>query len=218
MAHIIITKIEASDWSEIIQGHFRAFQQEPFQQLIHGEDTPRNQQIFKERSLKQFATQSNSIWLKAIDTNNGRKIAGVVNYKLRPAYVPLSRPELKLEDMIWLKDLEDKKILDVMFRDIVDRKLRLLREGHIELDALFVLPEYRGQGIASQLIKWGCDLASHLMVPVWLEASIMAHPVYLRHGFVDIEHGHYVMGKWDVEYYVMRLEPKALEVKVKMEN
>lgn len=131
MAHIIITKIEASDWSEIIQGHFRAFQQEPFQQLIHGEDTPRNQQIFKERSLKQFATQSNSIWLKAIDTNNGRKIVGVVNYKLKPAYVPLARPELKMEDMIWLEDVEDKRILDVMFRDIVDRKLRLLREGHI---------------------------------------------------------------------------------------
>ncbi|EGE85944.1 hypothetical protein BDDG_08889 [Blastomyces dermatitidis ATCC 18188] len=211
MVHLVITKIEASDWEEIIEGHFQAFQHEPFQLLIHGENTPRNRQILMERSLNQFATQSNSIWLKAIDTNNSNKIAAVVNYKLNPVYVPLKRPELSMDDMIWLEDPEDKSILDTMFKAIVDRKLRLLKEGHIQLDTLFVLPEYRGQGFASRLINWGRDLANHLMVPIWLESSMMAHPVYLKHGFVDIEHGHYLMGKWDVEYYVMRREPKTAE-------
>ncbi|OJD22763.1 hypothetical protein ACJ73_05888 [Blastomyces percursus] len=209
MAHLIITKIETSDWDEIIEGHFRAFQHEPFQQLIRGENTPRNRQIFIERSLKQFTTQSNSLWLKAIDTNNGNKVAGVVNYKLNPVYVPLQRPELSTDDMIWLEDPEDKRILDTMFKAIVDRKLRLLKEGHIQLDTLFVLPEYRGQGIASRLIDWGRDLAKHLMVPIWLESSMMAHPVYLKHGFVDVEHDRYLMGKWDVEYYVMRWGTEA---------
>ncbi|OAX79202.1 hypothetical protein ACJ72_06480 [Emergomyces africanus] len=200
MVHLIITKIEASDWP---------FVHEPFQELLHGKDTPRNRQIFEEQSLKKYTALSNSIWLKAVDTDNSGKIAGVVSYKLCPTYVPLQRPELAPDDMIWLEDPEDKRILGAMFNDIVDRKLRLLQEGHIQLDTLFVLPEYRGQGIAGQLIKWGCELANHLMVPVWLEASMMAHPVYLKHGFVDIEHSRCVMGRWDIEYYVMRLEPRA---------
>ncbi|KLJ08107.1 hypothetical protein EMPG_16450 [Blastomyces silverae] len=213
MVHLIITQIEASDWDEIIEGHFRAFQHEPFQQLIHGENTPRNRQIVIERSLTQFTTQSNSIWLKAIDTSSSNKIAGVVNYKLNPVSVPLKRPELSMDDMIWLEDPEDKRILDTLFKAIVDRKFRLLNEGHIQLNTLFVLPEYRAQGIASRLIDWGRGLANHLMVPIRLESTMIAHPVYLKHGFVDIEHARYVMGKWDVEYYVMRWEPKAAEGK-----
>ncbi|PGH35393.1 hypothetical protein GX50_01731 [[Emmonsia] crescens] len=209
MAHLIITKIEPSDWDEIIASHFRAFIHEPYQQLIHGKDTSRNRQIFKEQSLNKYTTLGNSIWLKAVDTNNNSKIVGVVNYTLNPTYVPLKRVELNSDDMIWLEDPEDKRILGTMSKDIVDRKLRLVKEGHIQLDTLFVLPEYRGQGIASRLINWGRNLANYLMVPIWLESSMMARPVYLKHEFVDIEHGHYVMGKWDVEYYVMRLEPKT---------
>ncbi|PGH02832.1 hypothetical protein GX51_04444 [Blastomyces parvus] len=218
MEHLIIAKIEAPDWEEIIEGHFRAFKHEPFQQLIHGENTPRNRQIFIEQRLKEFTTRSNSVWLKAIDPNNSNKIAGVVNYKLNPVYVSLTRPELSSDDMIWLEDPEDKRILETMFNAIVDRKMRLLKEGHIQLDTLFVLPEYRGQGIASRLINWGHDLANHLMVPIWLESSMMAHPVYLKHGFVDIEHDRYLMGKWDVEYYVMRWEPKTAEGKFEIGN
>ncbi|OJD18497.1 hypothetical protein AJ78_01486 [Emergomyces pasteurianus Ep9510] len=214
MAHLVITRIETSDWREIIEAHFQAFVHEPFQHLLHGEDTPRNRQIFEEQSLKKYTALSNSIWLKAVDTNNNGKIVGVVSYKLNPTYVPLQRAKLDPDDMIWLEDPEDKRILGTMFDDIVDRKLRLLKEGHIELDNLFVLPEYRGQGIASRLINWGCELANHLMVPVWLEASMMARPVYLKHGFVDIEHSRYVKGRWDVEYYVMRLEPRTGGVRV----
>lgn len=140
MAHLIITKIEPSDWDEIIASHFRAFIHEPYQQLIHGKDTSRNRQIFKEQSLNKYTTLGNSIWLKAVDTNNNSKIVGVVNYTLNPTYVPLKRVELNSDDMIWLEDPEDKRILGTMSKDIVDRKLRLVKEGHIREFPLSIAP------------------------------------------------------------------------------
>lgn len=86
------------------------------------------------------------------------------------------------------------------------------------LETLFVLPEYRGKGIASQLLRWGCDLADHLMTPIWLESSVMAHNLYLTHGFVDIEHSRVVMEKWDIEYYLMRRAPANMNLEVGIRN
>ncbi|PGH15914.1 hypothetical protein AJ79_02081 [Helicocarpus griseus UAMH5409] len=218
MTRLHIAQIEVSDWDEIIEGHFRAFADEPFQNLIHGENTPRNRQILKQQSLEKYSSASNTTWLKVIDTENKRKIVGVANYKLNPTYVPLQKPTLEADMAVWLDDPEDKRVAAAIFKDVVERKLRHVTEAHIQLDTLYVLPEYRGLGIASQLIDWGLHLASHLMVPIWIESSVMAHPLYLKHGFVDVEHSRVVMGKWDIEYYLMRWAPKATETEINIRN
>ncbi|KAK2813729.1 hypothetical protein FQN50_000127 [Emmonsiellopsis sp. PD_5] len=208
MARLLLTKIDLSDWDEILDGHYRAFAEEAFCGLRRGPDTPQNRQIFKQQLVDGYLTQSNSVWLKVIDVNNERKILGVANYKVKPTYVPLEKTEPDAE-MVWLEDAEDKRILAAMITDIVARRLRNVKEGHIFLETLFVLPEFQGRGIASQLLKWGRDLADHLMVPIWLESSIEAHNLYLHHGFDDVEPSRMVMGKWDIEYSLMRREPNS---------
>ncbi|EEH50606.1 uncharacterized protein PADG_06685 [Paracoccidioides brasiliensis Pb18] len=211
MANFFITKVEVSDWDEIVEGHFSSFVDEQFQLLLHGSDTPRNRQLLKDKMLNKYTRLSNSIWLKAVDQNSKRKIAGMANYTLNPTYVLLQKLRLD-SDMPWLDDPEDKRIMRAIFDDVADRRWRHVKEAHIQLDTLYVLPEYRGLGIAGRFLEWGRDLADHLMVPITLESSMMAHPLYLKYGFVDVEHSRVVMGKWDIEYYQMKLEPKSTEL------
>lgn len=37
------------------------------------------------------------------------------------------------------------------------------------------------------MVKWGCDLADHLFLPVWVEGSEKGHELYLQNGFEDVE-------------------------------
>lgn len=44
-------------------------------------------------------------------------------------------------------------------------------------------PDFRRQGAASMLIKWGCDLADQNGVAAYLDAHEDAAPLYMRFGF-----------------------------------
>jgi len=153
------------------------------------------------------------LWLKVVDVGT-TKIVGVAQYKFNPTYVPLKPQELNEDAMVWLEDEEDRRIAVAMMNDVQDRKLKYLNEAHIQLEILFVLPEYRRQGIGSLLLKWGCDLADHLMLPLWVEAAETAHSLYLKHGLVDIEHARLEMGRWSTEYTLMRLTPKTRQLEI----
>lgn len=63
----------------------------------------------------------------------------------------------------------------------------LLMTDTVDLDMLVVDPEYRGRGVASMLIQWGCELADRDGVPAYLDAHIDAAPLYRHFGFSDRE-------------------------------
>lgn len=84
----------------------------------------------------------------------------------------------------------------------------------LELDSLFVDPDYRGRGIGSSLVRWGNHLADHMMLPIWLEASTTGHDVYLRQGFHDWVHCKLTMGKWVIEYSLMKRDPKSTQIEI----
>lgn len=88
----------------------------------------------------------------------------------------------------------------------------------LELDSLFVDPDCRGRGIGSSLVRWGNQLADHMMLPVWLEASTTGHDVYLRQGFHDRVQCKLTMGKWVIEYAIMKRDPKSTRIDIGMER
>jgi hypothetical protein len=46
------------------------------------------------------------------------------------------------------------------------------------------------------LVKWGVDLADQLKINAYLESSPMAHRLYAKHGFQDIDEMVFDMGDW----------------------
>ncbi|SFO76211.1 Acetyltransferase (GNAT) family protein [Chitinophaga sp. YR627] len=69
------------------------------------------------------------------------------------------------------------------------RFINMLRTGKtIYIDDLFVLPEYRGKGYASQLLGHVREVATtHAVKQVHLDSGYQLHPahrLYLNHGFI----------------------------------
>jgi GNAT superfamily N-acetyltransferase len=56
----------------------------------------------------------------------------------------------------------------------------------IELDVLYVHPDYQRKGIASDLLKWGFEKSEQLGLPIYLEATAEGRPVYERYGFETV--------------------------------
>ncbi|OCT48602.1 putative GNAT family acetyltransferase [Cladophialophora carrionii] len=48
-------------------------------------------------------------------------------------------------------------------------------------------PKSQGRGAGSMLIKWGLDIAEALGLPAYLESSPVAHRLYQKFGFRDID-------------------------------
>jgi hypothetical protein len=61
------------------------------------------------------------------------------------------------------------------------------------------------------MVDWGCKLADHLSLPMWVEASPTGRLLYQRCGFVDIAPSHVKTKKWELDVSIMRRPPKYQE-------
>lgn len=65
------------------------------------------------------------------------------------------------------------------------------------------MPEHQGRGAAGQMIRWGLQRADGLEVPCYLEANVVARPIYERYGFRVV--GEFAMEDvGHVEYFMVR--------------
>jgi GNAT superfamily N-acetyltransferase len=55
-----------------------------------------------------------------------------------------------------------------------------------DLNIIFTHPDYRRQGIADIILKWGIEKAEAMGVEMWLDATVYGVPVYQKHGFVIV--------------------------------
>lgn len=64
-----------------------------------------------------------------------------------------------------------------------------------EINRLFILPDYAGQGVGRALMEMGLSLAREGDTgPVCVEATVNAEPFYTRLGFVTVGHGYFSGG------------------------
>lgn len=84
----------------------------------------------------------------------------------------------------------------------------------LDLNIIFTHPDYRRQGIADLIMKWGINKAEAMGVEMWLDATRYGVPVYEKHGF-SIVHENNFAPKNDnpsLEWKEMaeRLEPMVM--------
>ncbi|KAK2743764.1 hypothetical protein FQN57_004701 [Myotisia sp. PD_48] len=216
MGRYIIRLIEESDWDQLLQVQFRSFAQEQFCHLVRGENTASNREICRNQYL---SSNSNDIWVKVIDADDkpteatqessppNTNLLGAACYRVNPFYSPTQNIELDPESFVWLDDPEERQVAVAMLHDVLDRGQRFIKGPHIQLFILFVEPEHQKKGIGSMLLQWGIDLANHMMLPLWVEASTAARSLYMSHGFKEQVKSKIVMGTWDIEYSILKRDP-----------
>ncbi|TVY40079.1 hypothetical protein LOCC1_G004448 [Lachnellula occidentalis] len=95
--------------------------------------------------------------------------------------------ERMLEDRLpgWAAE-SDAGLCDVFFGALARERRRVLGEsprGHVYLDMLCTLPEYRKLGVARLLIEWGCEKADAQGKEAYVDATEAGKPVYMKFGF-----------------------------------
>lgn len=58
------------------------------------------------------------------------------------------------------------------------------------------------------MLQWGSDLADHLFLPSWVEASPAGNFLYRKHGYSDVD----VKKGGDMAGSLMKREAKALSI------
>ncbi|TGJ82894.1 hypothetical protein E0Z10_g5838 [Xylaria hypoxylon] len=72
-----------------------------------------------------------------------------------------------------------------------------MKGEHYYLTAFAVDPDHQNKGVGSQLLKHCIQVADEAGLPSWLVAFPGSHSLYLRHGFVDIDHRDNDLNAWD---------------------
>ncbi|KAF7545216.1 hypothetical protein G7Z17_g9353 [Cylindrodendrum hubeiense] len=77
---------------------------------------------------------------------------------------------------------------------------RIMPEGSkcIFMGGITVDPKYHGQGIGSQLIRWGTEHADRQGAFSWVHSSEAGWPVFQKHGFKEVERLTFDMDMWAV--------------------
>ena len=71
-------------------------------------------------------------------------------------------------------------------------------EGLIDsvLDIIHTHPSHQGRGAATQLLKWGTDLADEMRMHCYVESSPAGYPLFKNHGFEDVTDIEIDLGKY----------------------
>ncbi|GLX78554.1 acetyltransferase [Thalassotalea insulae] len=104
----------------------------------------------------------------------------------------------------WQQRLAIKQPLVALIDNQVAGFIELDPDGHI--DCTYVLPKFQGRGVASTLIKYLLSKAQSLgLTELYVEASIIAKPVFEKLGFVVEQENSVVRNNTLLTNYSMRL-------------
>ncbi|RDW79324.1 uncharacterized protein DSM5745_06176 [Aspergillus mulundensis] len=155
---------------------------------IFGDESPEE----KEQALKSLIelhrqwvrSDPDSIWLKAIDTQNNNKIVGGLLIKIHRTN-PFAKPKTASDSALWYPSGSKRAYIDACLALFNSPRQKFMQRAHLYSYIGFVHPDYRRHGIADLLLEEECRRADALGLEAYMEAvTAMGVPIFMRHGFI----------------------------------
>lgn len=162
----------------------------------------------EKRTVKRIVAGSNwkvypTLNVAEHEARNGgsTKREGVTNLDTTNPKVVFSAENETLEDfshITWLEKPDEKRDAARILSDFLQRRRTMTAEAHVLCFLMFVDPEYQRMGAGKMCMKWGTDLADHLMLPSWIEASPVGEELYRKFGYEETGEDEFGKGKGKV--------------------
>lgn len=168
---------------------------------------------------KYWIETKGAVLIKATDDRDGKIVGacawGFKNVDLDPAAAPddgAEADEDKNEEGKGEKGEEEageepvpgadkvKKLNEMTSKHLDDFMERVMPEGSksIFIGSIAVDPQYDGQGVGSQLLKWGTTEADRTGAFSWVHSSEAGWPLFEKHGFKEVDRLTFDLDEWAV--------------------
>ncbi|KAK4163100.1 acyl-CoA N-acyltransferase [Cladorrhinum sp. PSN259] len=169
-------------------------------------------------TLKWWHSSETQYTFKCVDAETGK----VVGMTLCDVFVkPRTEGERQVPEVGWLTGQDKERAETVLMKLWRARERIWGGQSYIYIHAFAVDPEYQGRGAGSALIQATIDLGNSTNLPIYLESSPAAEPVYAKKGFrripadiAQVVHEAAVLGTdYDVEVPLMVRLPQGVYTK-----
>jgi GNAT superfamily N-acetyltransferase len=159
----------------------------------------------KTQHLHDLKHDHGNVWLKLTDVETGR-IVSFSNWRVFPTLIVKEPEPIKVD---WFDDPADIESAEEILVDYMGRRKKYMTEPHVLLYILFTDPEMQGKGAGEIMVRWGCDLADRMFLPMWVEASEYGRGLYKKCGFEDVEDVVVQTKSFRSAYVLMKRERKV---------
>ncbi|KAF2148056.1 hypothetical protein K461DRAFT_298156 [Myriangium duriaei CBS 260.36] len=183
MAEFYLPRLLPEEMEEAYAGLDKAHPNptELFRDIFMGPDTPEQHKSNVE-GFQMLMTKLPQLYCVKITEKSTRKIVAASMWSINMTVVPdpgFDRPRP------WLNDDKEKleRVIRVMNSTISIRK-KWYTKPHIQIMLFYTHPDFQRRGAGSMMMNWGCTLADHLYLPLWVEGSTEGRKLYEKFGCV----------------------------------
>ncbi|EEA25331.1 hypothetical protein TMatcc_006444 [Talaromyces marneffei ATCC 18224] len=129
------------------------------------------------------------IWLKVIDDETGKIIAGAkwYFYERNPFAAKPGDPhghDPLTEEAVWYPEGVARQFATSAMHAFEKPRVVMGQRPHSFLNIIFTLPEHQRKGIGRAILGWGLAKADKLGLESWLDGSVFGFPLYQSVGFL----------------------------------
>jgi len=130
-----MTRVTESDFDELLEVQYMAFNVVPMHEALFGPNTPEQRAKIKADFIKSMHSDSSDMWMKLVDKANGRIVSAAL-WKIYPSWN--DNEERHDGQAPWFEG-EERNMAEFLMRDFMDRRVKYMWNHPHVCEFIFLL-------------------------------------------------------------------------------